>query len=359
MRWPRFATIPEGTEILAYALQSANFSADRQEMLWVWSRALTHASAERFSWIYERNPAGPVSSWVVRDSSRQVAGAASVFPRELQMGNTRVRAGIAGDLAVRRDHRVLGPAVMLQRATLDACDSGRFDIVYGFPNANAEAVERRAGYRVLGPVSRMRRHLRCKAALSRRMAAPLAAMIGPCLDLTARTLGGEDRVGRKYSFRLEAKFDERVDRLWTRLCGTLPITGVRGAEYLNWRFVSCPHKPYRVMAMYGERGDELLGYAVYYVRERESVLCDLLAVNFGRELDALIAGFLRHQHELPVDSVCCRYFGTRRLTKALRRFGFRERREGSVLFHIPSASPLAQADLAQENWYLLDGDADL
>lgn len=343
---------------MTYSVQPANLTTDKQAMLSVWGSSLTHSSAERFAWIYERNPFGPVSSWVVKDSESVLAGAASVFPRELQVGSTSVSAGIAGDLAVHKDHRVLGPAVMLQRATVRACESGSFDLVYGFPNPRAEAAERRAGYKVLGPVSRLRRQLRSKRSLARRTGSQVAAVAAPLLDLALRAACREDLIGRGFTFRVENKFDSCVDRLWATVSSRLPITGVRTAKYLNWRFTSCPHKHYQVFSMY-DSSNELRGYAVYYVRDHEAVICDVLATDFGAELKALIAGLLRHQRKLGVDSVYCRYFGTSRLTSVLKRFGFTEKREGNVVFCISQKSRLAMADLGQENWYLLDGDADL
>lgn len=59
-------------------------------------------------------------------------------------------------------------------------------------------------------------------------------------------------------------FDSRFDRLCERILATLPVSPVRDARFLQWRYgAASPHAASRVAVV--ERGDgELAGYAVYY-----------------------------------------------------------------------------------------------
>src|SRR5688572_13867646 len=71
----------------------------------------------RMDWLYRQNPLGPTATWlVVEDASKEVVGCASLYPRNVWIDGQVMRAGIGIDLAIQKQHRVAGPAVILQRA---------------------------------------------------------------------------------------------------------------------------------------------------------------------------------------------------------------------------------------------------
>jgi len=57
-------------------------------------------------------------------------------------------------------------------------------------------------------------------------------------------------------------FDARADRLWTRCQSELPVSAVRDARYLNWRYARHPEVCYRLLVVRRRLSDEWAGLAV-------------------------------------------------------------------------------------------------
>ena len=344
-----------------YVVHAADESVHSADVVDVWTGSLrTNDGDRRHAWIYRDNPSGPASCWVLRDTAGgNVVGTAAVFPRCLTgMGRTW-RAGITGDFAVKPAHRAIGPALMLQRAVIGACQGGKYDFVYGFPNGASRPVQVRAGFRDLGPATHLRKTLRSAPALARRYGAT-AGLAGPVVDALLRLRERGAGTGSQFRFHETTTFDERFDAFVARLGTQLPLTGERTSRYLNWRFGSAPDGPYRTLVMEHGPDSEIAGYLVWCVREREAVIVDLLAEDAEHGVLALATELLRRLRQLPVDAVRARYFGAPRLADVLRPLGFRAGQSGRhVVIYVPPHIASADALVDRNNWYLLEGDSDL
>ena len=345
-----------------YAVHAADQSVHASDLVDVWTGSLRTSDGDRrYAWIYRDNPSGPASCWVLRDTAAGgVVGTAAVFPRcLLGMGRTW-RAGIAGDFAVRPAHRALGPALMLQRAVIDACQNGNYDLVYGFPNHASWAAQVRAGFRDLGHATDLRKTLRSAPALARRYGT-LAGSAGPLVDAVLRLRERWfARTSSQFRFHETTTFDERFDAFVARIGTKLPLTGERTSRYLNWRFGGAPDGPYRTLVMERASGGGIAGYLVWCLREREAVIVDLLAEDLEYGVPALATELLRQLRQVRADAVRARYFGAPRLVDVLRPLGFRARPSGRhVVIYVSPHTAFSDALMDRNNWYLLEGDSDL
>lgn len=83
------------------------------------------------------------------------------------------------------------------------------------------------------------------------------------------------------------EFDQRFDRLWEQIRGTLRFATRRDCRFLQWRYCKHPTVPYRLLAYIDGEGGTIEGYAVLKSYGREIQIVDLLTgrdKNIGRQL---------------------------------------------------------------------------
>src|SRR5208337_3026068 len=119
---------------MSLALRPAAAADDQEQMLDLLDRNLMDRLEGRFEWRHFANPAGPAWSWFLCEkSSGDAVGMASVFPCHMFVDGKKVVCGQVGEFVVDAKYRSLGPALMLQRATLGPVNSGEIAICYDCP----------------------------------------------------------------------------------------------------------------------------------------------------------------------------------------------------------------------------------
>lgn len=109
-----------------YSTRPALLPVERELVLAVWEGTLGERDrmASKFSWFYEQSPthrrATDLAAGVAPSSGAdaQVIGVATAGRRRFQCGNQSLPAGVLVDMAVRPQHRTLGPALQLQKSLL-------------------------------------------------------------------------------------------------------------------------------------------------------------------------------------------------------------------------------------------------
>lgn len=344
---------------MSYEVRIADLNANRADILRLWRGSLRDADAERYRWIYESNPQGPAGCWVVNDAGGAAAGVAAAFPHTIQGSRGPWRAGVAGDFVVDKAHRTMGPALMLQKALAKSCvQDAEFDVVYGFANKPARAVQVRAGFTDLGPATDLRKVFRSATALTRRYGT-VGRVLAPVVEAVIALM---ERGSRQSTHLLRCSeigaFDARFDEFWARVAPSMPLTGQRTSRYLNWRFREHPHITYQTVI--AERADTgaMAGYLVWYVREGEAIIADVLTEESSGALAVLAGHVLKRARQAHAQSVRLRYFGAPDRFRALHRLGFRAGDAGRHVLMCISARALSDLRLDRESWYLLEADAD-
>jgi GNAT superfamily N-acetyltransferase len=143
---------------MSYRVAKADLKSDKQQIIDFWNSQNPKPLEQKFSWIYEGNPDGDADTWVIEhEDSNEIIGMISVFPRFFTHAKKLYKAGIQGDFFIHPKHRSFGPALMLVRAIAKNLDQSDYDFLYGFPNATAEPVFKRAGFSILGQPTKFTR----------------------------------------------------------------------------------------------------------------------------------------------------------------------------------------------------------
>lgn len=357
--------------------------------MWTENLQLESAAEAKYAWLYQDAPNVPDDVWLLRatlDGAVSTVGTAGVGVRTFQVGERAndVTAGLLADLAVDKAHRSVGPALGLVRAVkesvLGKADApGTHSFAYGFPNALAEGVFKRVGYRVLGVIGRYARVLRHaeyaarvrELELSRVPPAAreilykvaeqplLAAMAGAAVDMAqlARRSPAAVEAARKLRISQAPALDATaVDLLWARARSEHGVIAHRTSTVLSWRF-----PVHASRAWYGAYSrDTSRGLRAYALVERHADGGAHIKDLFGHKSDMvglldLLPGLV---YRTGATSLSMRYLGAGWLKDALVERGFSER-ESKRMIAVGVADGTSELVEQPESWHLTDFDEDV
>lgn len=257
-----------------------------------------------------------------------MVGTAGLGTRRIRLADgSTATAGLASDFAVDPDHRSLRPALLLARTVAATVGNG-VDLIYGLPNSQSAGVFRRIGYELDGTLRRYVKVLRSERFLRPRL--PVSAVRRPLTmfaDLALRAASPETW-GPKGGLTVTAveEFDSRFDDLWSRASAAQggAITE-RTAAFLQWRFRRNPLQRYTVLGFKRPGGNELAGYAVCLIQQKDeqAVVIDILFDPAMADAQGLVAGVVAWARTERAASVACEFEGAPELEAALRGFGFK------------------------------------
>lgn len=353
---------------MAYATRALDLDAHGDALARLWAANMSDPNIakvvrERIRWLYERNPEGAPTTVVVLDDRDGVVGCASVMPRRLRVGGHEARAGMLCDLAVARRHRVGGPALMLQRALIEAAKKAGYDFVWGYPNKNSLPIVKRVGYAAVAESSSWVRPLRTASLLQRFAPRPAARAGGALLDasLAIAEGGAALALGPGRHGAHETTLDGRFDALWGRGRASYDITGSRDAAFLRWRYQAFPSARHYTFGA-TRRSGELAGFVTYrgFAGGRAHIV-DLFCDEPEHELDALLLRLLRALRSAGYASASIDLVADEALYARLRRLGFVRRplARPFVVQPLGLEGPALEAVMDRRRWYMIDGDLDV
>ena len=220
--------------------------------------------ARQFDWYYRNRGQQPPLSWVLLDKNRRVAGLCSVTLRSLQFGNTRLNAGIAGNLVVDRSlGAYLGPFSLVNAMKAMVTD-GEIDILLGIPNESAQPIFSRVGFHVIDRWTTQLHIHKSKELLKFYFGGP-GKLVSPLVDLGAATVRkiSQWKQSQHSHFRVRDLSEQELRRvrfeewpfLWHRFQNSVM------SEYLIWRFLRDPVREFSVVAIVSSKND-VCGYVV-------------------------------------------------------------------------------------------------
>lgn len=245
---------------IAYSVEDADITHGGDDAIAVWRASLGNqdSRAAKFDWFYRDAPDGALLQVLRHGPGQAAVGTAGVGWRRMRVGAHVLRAGLLADMAVLTNHRMLGPALLLQRS---ACERALADgdLVYGFPNPNAVPVVKRLGYVHLGDMTLHVRIVRHADYLARKVPRWLAMPMGAVVDLMSRLRNWFRLLpGRK----LQATWlDTAPPQLGPNApCNGNLIQGLRERSTLEWRFTQCPMAPFRFLSIQHENETSILAW---------------------------------------------------------------------------------------------------
>jgi GNAT superfamily N-acetyltransferase len=349
---------------MAYTVIRANLESDQEQILKLWERNSLDIPQGRFSWVYRLNPAGQAICWMLRDTPRNaMVGAAVVLPVDVRVSGQIRRAGIAVDFVVDKAYRVLGPALLLQKAVISTCEEKGFDFLYGYPNSLSVRVLLRAGFKTAGSITWLTKPIRTRRWLEESTGLSLIpSLLAKPFDLALRWRSKEARYRNPghYSCSVLSAFDERCDALWAAARDHYRVAVERTSNYLNWRYARSPLRKYSIFALEQHPSGNLLGYIVSYDTPGKAHIVDLVSLDYSVTFDALMSEYLLWQERQGQESVSMVYFGGETLADRLKAFGFIKRpTDDRMLVYAGASSPLWTFLSSQDHWHMMEGDTDL
>ena len=342
--------------LAAYEIREADPVSDRAHILEVWNANLkAHSAAQhevRYDWTH-RAPTGGARHWLAFRDGRPV-GTAGLNLRQVAMHGKTLLAGLAVDFAVDRMHRLMQPALSLQKAVFATLNAD-VHLIYGLPAMAALPVFERQGYKRVGVLRRYVKVLRTKRFLQAAGGAKKKlAHFSSVIDVVAWLRSAETWRGLRAGRSLQRidEFDAQFDELFSRLRGLHEVIGIRDARFLRWRYSECPLQLYETLGLFD--GGRLVGYVTWYGSDdQQHRVVDFMTDGADGAAEDLLVGLNRIARQQGAASIAFEFFGGDALEPCLRRFGFVSRES-----NIPLIANAANAETFDplSHWYFTRGD---
>lgn len=310
---------------MTVVVRPVDLDSEQQELLRILQRNLPGLPhADRFEWLYRRNPAGPTWAWFACDKDTGgIVGVASLFLRAMWVGGKVKLCGQVGDFAIDPSHRSLGPAVLLQRATFDPVNQGILAFCYDCPPHEAGmSTFRRLGIEANSQMYRYARPLRVNRQLEKRLrSGAWVALLAPAGNLLLRLRLRRNKVIPGLEIApFTGRFGEEFSQLDEQETCKKLIRGRRRAVDLNWHYREDPLHQYRVLT--ARRGGELVGYAIFSISGELASVVDLFGKEFPQVGVALLEAVVDQCNRESVQTVQAFLSEENEFSIALRRAGF-------------------------------------
>ncbi|HEX7287403.1 MAG TPA: hypothetical protein VF532_14545 [Candidatus Angelobacter sp.] len=338
-------------------IRPADLGKDKELLINMLFEHLTPSSDHaRFEWLYQRNPQGPARAWIATDAATgEMIGTSAAFSRRAVVNGVEKTGWVLGDFCISDKYRSLGPALQLQRATLQALkDGGKSDFCYDFPSREFSAVYQRLGMAPAAQAIRFTKLLRLDQKLqqlnwTKGLAKPASWLGNFVLQASDRWIGSS----KGWAVAIH---EGRCGDEFTLLCQNPPATNAleiqRSAEFLNWRYLDHPSACHQILT--ARKGGELQGYLVFSRNNGNAEIEEWWPRHNRALLAALIADLVGRLRECGTTVLTTFLLNTDPHQQFLKGMGFL-RRESSPFI---ACWPGGERGSAPE-WHLMHGDRDI
>lgn len=314
------------------------------------------ATDERYEWLYQKNPAGMARVWVACDAEAgQIVGVSAAFPRQIQCHGKEVRGYVLGDFCIHPDYRSLGPALTLQRSTLENLSREGARFVFDFPSTSMLAIYKRLRIEPQESTIRFAKPLRADRQIQKRIpakAAGAALAVAANAALRLRDAG----LGRSSEWTItEATVPcgEEFTQAFRQWAPRMGICVDRSAEYLNWRFFQHPQRRYHFLT--ARKDGRLCGYLIYDWAGEDATVVDLFAEE-AQVSRALLVETIAMTRSCGVHTLSAPFLESHSAREIFEDCGFQPRESSPVVvLSLPWNTSDAGGQVA-DPWYLTHGD---
>ena len=285
-------------------------------------------------------------------------GMAAAFPRRTLIQGRQVLGWVLGDFCISDEHRSLGPALQLQRACLEAVDSGTSAFCYDFPSNGMMAVYRRLRMPATGSMVRLAKPLRVDRKVRELVKVPL---ISQCISAAGNFLLNLMDDMPSPSRDLECSLQqhpcgEEFTTLAQRVAGQWGNHVERSAAYLNWRFFSNPLSRHEMLVVRSQ--GHLIGYAVFTQIGEDGTLIDVFGETDPKVIGGLLQALLRLLRERRVVTVSAPLYSSHPGVDLFVEHGFKKREHIPVVVHWAPHIGKQVNGTKESAWWLTSGDRD-
>lgn len=233
-------------------------------------------------WMFKTNPAG-AARILLADDAGKIAGQYVMVPAVVKIGIEEVLSAQGIDTMTHPEYRRQKLFETLAARVYADFEKEGISFLFGFPNElSRPGIIRKLNWFDIATMIIMLRPLNWETIISIKVSNRLLLRF---LSFVANAFFNIDfykprvlLVGDGLAIKRVSYFDDRIDRLWTRISSRYPIMLVRNKEFLNWRYVDLG-ADYTIFT--AEKGEEVVGYLVSGRRQRRnrqaSIIYDLVA----------------------------------------------------------------------------------
>ena len=314
------------------------------------------ADEARYEWLYCKNPEGMARVWVVCESrTGMIIGVAAAFPRRIHCGGKEVRGYVLGDFCIHPDHRSLGPALALQKRSLEDLSGEGAGFVFDFPSTSMLAIYKRLRIEPQESVIRFAKPLRADRQIRQRIPSKAA---GRTLAVAANAAFRlrDAGLGRSNAWTISEETEPCGEEFTLATQRWVPRMGLcarRNADYLNWRFLQHPQRRYQFLT--ARKDGRLCGFLIYHWAGEDATVVDLL----GEEdavCKALLVETIAIMRGNGVNTVSAPFLSSHAGREILEDCGFKPRESTPVILLTLPWAANRQVDQGANCWYLTHGD---
>lgn len=314
------------------------------------------ANEVRYEWLYRKNPEGKALTWVVCEPEEgKIIGVSAAFPRRILHNGNEMRGYVLGDFCIHPDHRSLGPALALQKSSLQGLSNEGAGFVFDFPSTSMLAIYKRLSIEPQETVIRFAKPLRADRQIQKSVsnkAAVRALAVAANATLRLR----DSRLKRSNAVEINEQDTPCGEEFTTATCRwatRMGICGSRDANYLNWRFLQHPQRKYHLLT--ARKNGKLCGYLIYERAGEDATVADLFAEE-SSVCKALLVETITIARRAGVHTLSAPFLSSHPSRKILEDCGFQPRESTPVmLLGLPWARNV-QVDRGTDQWYLTHGD---
>jgi predicted N-acetyltransferase YhbS len=322
---------------MSYHVFKADYSTDKNLILDFWNQHNKKKLDNKFSWIYQSNPHGVATTWLLRhEDDTKIVGMASVFPRVFRYRDKTFTAGIQGDFFVDNKHRSFGPALMLIREIINSVEELDYHFLFAFPNKNAEPIFRRAGYTQLGRINKYTRLFDLSRLLSEKNILPqgLVSILSPVLNQITNIAYPDAWIFNygRYDIEITKSLDCDLDDLMESYHQNTFSTH-KSKEYISWKYEKDPDDTNLYFLL--KENNKVVGYIVFCVEEDRFVyLREIIHNQTPVVLSTLLALFFKKVKNLNCEYAYAQIYEKSNLLLSANNLDLAESKQDSKLVYL-------------------------
>jgi len=314
------------------------------------------ATDARFEWLYCKNPEGMARAWVACEAETgRIVGIAAAFPRRIRCRGEEVQGYVLGDFCIHPDYRSLGPALALQRRSLEDLSREGAGFVFDFPSTSMLAIYKRLRIEPQKSSIRFAKPLRADRQIQKRF--PNSATARAMAAAANATLRLRDaRLGRSSDWTIAEETSpcgEEFTRAFRQWAPRMGICANRSADYLNWRFMQHPQRRYQLLT--ARKGGSLCGYLIYQWAGEDATVVDLFAEE-DQVCKALLIETIAIMRHCGVNTLSAPFLQSHAGREILEDCGFQPRESAPVMLLTLPWAVNHKGDHGLDHWYLTHGD---
>jgi hypothetical protein len=344
---------------MSYSVRRFRREEDSEKLFVLWGKVLKKPERERLDALYNDSLNG-ASTWMIYcEDGMDPVGSMSVLPLKISLKQEAAMLGINCDMMITKEHRTLGPAVMLARSLVRGTRELGYDVLLAMPNEMSKPVFKRVGYKKVGDALRFSRILRSRNKVAQIFKNNYVVwVISHLVDVFFRfiTLNGCMRL----YFRKKRNQVHEVDISMngTDALETLCKEGIQKetANLLYWRYGKVSKNGSRIYIQRYTK-DNSLNYIIYYEQGKHAIIEKVDSLKGATGL-LLLSRFIDNMYEQGIETIQSLYWGPKRYHGVFNYLGFIGKQGREVfMFSLNNLSEPLLAELERSQWF--DGDLDL